>query len=159
MFGAINETTKLQSLSLGVVNLTGVDKDTLAAGINLLQSVELRAIILTDEQLNKMFGEIKETTKLQTLTLVGVKLSGVDKNTLAAGINQLQSVKMHYSCLLTDDQLNTMFGAINETTKLQSLSLGGINLRGVDKDILAAGINKLQSVKMHNSCLLTDEHE
>jgi len=150
LFETLESLSKLTNLWMhDGIDLTTLDTSLVVNTVLTIKTVHFRMCKLTAEQLNTLFVAINETTKLQTLTLDGVDLSGVDKDILAAGVNQLQRVQLLYRCKLTAEQLNNMFGTIDETTKLQTLTLNEVNLAGVDKDILAAGVNQLQRVELH----------
>ena len=149
MFETIASLSKLTSLWMpDFAYPATLDPSLLVNTLLAIETVDIPRCDLTVEQLNKLFGEINETTKLQSLILSGANLSGVDKDILTAGVNQLQSVELLHSCDLTDEQLNKLFGSIKETTKLQNLTLYWVDLRGVDEDILAAGINQLQRAEL-----------
>jgi len=137
MFETIASLSKLTSLWMHDFDLTTLDPSLLVKTLLAIETVDISRCKLTVEQLNKLFGAIKETTKLQTLSLRGVNLSGVDKDILAAGVNQLKSVqligaqldKWQVRALLTQAATKTNLGCLNIYLN------GGVGVT-VDKEML-----------------------
>ena len=104
------------------------------------------------EELDKLFETLSNLSKLTYLNMDGIQLTTSDPSLLVDAVIATNAVDLSM-CELTDEQLNRMFEAIDETTELETLILKGVNLSAVDQDILAAGVNKLESANLYETQL------
>jgi len=104
------------------------------------------------EELDKLFETLSNLSKLTYLNLDGIELTTSDPSLLVDAVIATNTVDLSM-CELNDEQLNGIFDAIDETTELETLILKGVDLSAVDKDILAAGVNKLESVNLYETQL------
>jgi len=106
----------------------------------------------SDEELNELFETLTNLSKLTYFNMEGIKLTNSDPRLLVNAMVTINTVDLSM-CELTDVQLNNMFTAIDETTKLRTLKLKGVDLSAANKDILAAGVNKLECVNLYETRL------
>jgi len=106
----------------------------------------------SDEELNKLFETLTNLSKLTYFNIEGFQLITSDPSLLVNAMLAINTVDLSM-CDLTGEQLNKMFGNIDETSKLRTLKLNGVDLSAADKDILAAGVNKLERVNLYQTQL------
>ena len=97
----------------------------------------------SDDDVNKLFETLRNLTKLTCFSMLRSQLTAVDPSLFVNTVLAIDTVVLFFS-KLTDEQLSMLFEAIDESSKLKNLELGGIDLSRVGQDILAAGVNKLK---------------
>merc|ERR1712129_487770 len=86
------------------------------------------------------------------LNMPGIDLTSLDPYLLAEIVtNKMDQVDLSH-CKLTDHQLNTIFREIDERFELH-VKISGVNLSNVDQDILAVGVNRLETAEMYKTQL------
>ena len=95
------------------------------------------------DDVNKLFETLRNLTKLTCFSMLRSQLAAVDPSLFVNTVLAIDTVLLS-SSNLTDEQLSMLFEAIDESSKLKNLELGGIDLSRVGQDILAAGVNKLK---------------
>ena len=71
IFAALHTSSQLKILRIGGNNLSSVDPDVLARGVNKLETVDMRETKLTKEQKTKILTQSLLTTNLKELTMWG----------------------------------------------------------------------------------------
>jgi len=135
-------------LSVGRADLNMLD-------INRVRGFERITIVNEDweeEDLEELLDSIMMLPKVFILNMPGIDLTSLNPDALAEIVtNKMEHVDMSH-CMLTDIQLDKLFGEIDEIFELQ-LQISGVNLSNVDKDTLAVGVNKLVKVEMYQTQL------
>jgi Leucine-rich repeat (LRR) protein len=83
---------------------------------------------------------------LTRLEIDHTDVSSADPNLLAKTVCKLEEVAMQYNCSLTELQLEAVFKAINDTSKLRILSMNSNNISSVNRAILANAVRFLEQV-------------
>ena len=116
-------------------------------GIKRVEHVEKLLIEYDDDwsegELNELFELLTSLPKLSSLVIDGIQLSPLSPSLFAEAVVNISFVDMSL-CEPTAEQLNMMFDEIDENSKLECLEMKGINMSQVDRNSLAAGINKLE---------------
>jgi len=106
----------------------------------------------SDKELNKLFKALTNLSKLTYLNMEGIQLNSSDPSLLVNAMLAINTVDLSM-CELTDEQLDKMFGNIDENCELRTLKLKGVDLSAADEDIFAAGVNKLERVNLYQTQL------
>jgi hypothetical protein len=134
-------------LELELSRLSYVDSRLLATLVNKLEYVDMDNCWLPRQKVNILFGQMSEGTMLKTLWINTSDLSGVDPETLATCINQLEAVSL-YACKLTNQQVIKVMARMSETTNLETLKVKNNDLSTVDPDTLARAVNNVKDVDL-----------
>jgi len=106
----------------------------------------------SEEELNSLFEILERLSKLAYLDMVSISLTHLVPSLLVKSLVKTQFVDLTY-CELTGDQLNQLFGALDDECELNSLVMQGVDMYAIDKDILAVGANQLGSVNLFHTQL------
>merc|ERR1719509_190870 len=126
-------------------NLSSVDPELLAQAVTQLEEVELVDTDLTPQQVTAICTAMSGNSMLKALDLSDNNLSLVDATILAQAVTQLEEVWL-WSTSLTLQQVEAICAALDTSSYLKILRIGGSNLSPVDPDVLARGVNKLETV-------------
>jgi len=145
----------------GIDIFEGSELDMLAIKrVEHVEEIRMRMILgdsdWTNDDVKKLFKTIKNLTKLTYFSMPSSDLTALDPSVFVNTLLAINNVNLT-GCKMTDEQLNWLFGAINENTKLHTLYLIEVNLSGVNRDILAAGMNKLKKVDLSMAKLDTKQ--
>ena len=143
VFAAIAEESPLKKLILGFDNLTTIEPAVLATAVCRLEEVKMINANITSEQAITMFTAICQGSQLKRLHITNSNLSTIEQGVLATAVNRMEEVTMkntqlstqHVSCILTQ--------CVEDDTKLKKLVLRGIDMTGVDQDIIRQVKEKL----------------
>ena len=122
LFEALKKLSKLTYLDMERVSLKLLDPNVFVEVVTNKKEVMISKCELTECQLNLMFGAIGKSSKLESLRLVGVDLSLVDAEKLAAGVNHLKSVNL-YNAQLGVHQVTELLREAGKRTMLDDLFL------------------------------------
>ena len=95
-------------------------------------------------------------SKLTRLDVDGLSLTSLSASLLVDAVININSVDLQCT-VLTCEQLNMLFSKTDENSKLKELQLDGVDLSQVDKDSLAAGVNKLKFADLYWTRLSMDQ--
>jgi len=111
----------------------------------------------TGDDVKKLFETMKKNLKKLTEFHTNCSdLTALDSCVFVNTLLAINSVNLN-GCEMTEEQLNELFGAIDETTKMKSLYMYGSNMTGVNEDILAAAINQQKRVELSWTLLDTKQ--
>jgi len=133
-------------------NLSAVDPELLAQAVTQLDEVVLENTRLTPQQVTAICTAITGNSQLKTLDLWGNNLSSADAGILAQAVTQLEKVELGYT-RLTPQQVEAIFAALDTSSQMKILRIRSNNLSSVDPDVLARGVNKLETVDMRDTDL------
>ena len=134
---------KLRRLVTDTNTLTEVEPDLLARAVGRLEEVNLGSTSLTSPQVCAIFAVIATGSKLRNLNIGHNNLSAVTPATLAKAVAGLDEVTM-FVTYLTNDQMEAIFGAIDKTSRLRKLNIGGNNLSCLEPGLLARAVVELE---------------
>jgi len=137
LFETMNKNlTRLTEFHTNCSDLAALDLSLFINTVLAINTVNLIGGELTDEQLNGLFGAIDETSKMQTLYIHGTDLMGVNKDILAAGINQLKRVKLSTFTNLDTEQVTVLLTHAGKQSNLDRLDIAKYFSFCVDKEIV-----------------------
>ena len=110
----------------------------------------LRTTHLTSQQVEAIFAALHTSSQLKILRIQDNDLSSVDASILAQAVTQLEEVELG-DTHLTPQQVEAIFAALETSSQLKILRIGDNNLSSVDPDVLARGVNKLETVHMNHT--------
>merc|ERR1719319_738619 len=89
IFAALDTSCKMKILKIQNNNLSSVDPDVLARGVNKLKEVDLVDTDLTPQQVEAIFAALDTSCKMKILKIQNNNLSSVDPDVLARVTNKL----------------------------------------------------------------------
>ena len=110
---------------------------------------------LTLQQLTDVLKSVI-TSSLQELLLTGVDLSSVPESSLARAVTSVTRASLAKT-KLTGSQVTSVLAANLGRSRLRHLDLGQCRLGGVDSEVMALSLSRLQSVNMYNSLVTRDQ--
>ena len=108
--------TKLKVLSIGCVNISGVNPEFLAAGLNKVNTARLCNTAITTEQLEALFTVMAERSELKEVDLGHNNLAEVNADVLAHGKKNIDTVKL-YERNLSGNQIETLIRHVGNKLK------------------------------------------
>ena len=144
-----SEQKSRNKLVIGANDLSGVDPEILVKAITNLEKMDVGRAKLTKQQAVAMMTAISQGSKLASLEIGLNDLSGVDPGILAKVVTRLGSLDID-STNLTQQQVVAVITAVCERNNMANLSMARNNLSGVDPEILAKAVTKLET--LHISC-------
>jgi len=158
VFGAIMEHEAIRELNISQNQISRVNPDTLARAVNTMEAVNLFNAKLTPAQVQALYTQISQGTKLRLVSMGHVDISGVPPAITGAALNRLNIAKLCNSNITTS-QLEAILKLMAQGTALQEVDLGHNNLAEVSPDILAPGVNMIQVVKLYDTGLTRQQIE
>jgi len=124
LFTALCNNSQLKKLGVGYSNLSSVEPRLFAKAITSLEDVDLGNTDITNVQAQELFIEICQNCSLKKLDLYRNNLSHVDPAVLATAVNRLEDVDLTRT-MLSNEQIFSILGQVQEDTKLTTLWLRG----------------------------------
>ena len=121
-FKSVTRLSNLTRLTVDDLCLTSLRPSLFVDAVINIYSVDLQCIVLTGEQLNMLFSNMNESSKLKELQLDGVDMSQVDIDILAAGVNKLKFADLYWTHL-SIDQVTALLREAGKQTELTTLHL------------------------------------
>jgi len=144
----------LKEMVIEYTNLSTLNPELLAQAVTKLEEVRIGYNPLTPEQFTAICLAVKGNSQLKTLHLYNniCSLGSVDAKILAQAVTKLEEVNLR-KINLTSKQVEAIFAALDTSSRLKTLNICGNNLSSVDLDVLARGVNTLQTVDMRQTQL------
>ena len=147
---------KLRQLILAGNDLSDVNHNGLALMVTDLVALDLTETKLCKEQVDAIFSKLAESPgKLKKLVLEGIDLREVEAELIAGMVTEVKWLNIK-GTRLTTIQLDQIFETLAEGPgNLRNLKIDYNDLRGVDPDVMANAVNRLDSVSMSDMPFLT----
>jgi len=110
----------------------------------------------SEEELEKLFESIKNLSELTYLDMWGMPLKLVDPKLFTEVVINIEEVDLS-KCELSKQQMDMLFGSINDSTRIKDLQIKEVDMSLVDADKLSAGVNQLETVNMQQTQLLVGQ--
>jgi len=110
----------------------------------------------SEEDLEKLFESIKNLSELTYLDMWGMPLKLVDPKLFTEVVINIEEVDLS-KCELSKQQMDMLFGSINDSTRIKDLQIKEVDMSLVDADKLSAGVNQLETVNMQQTQLLVGQ--
>ena len=120
LFEQMARETKLKVLSMGCVNISGVNPEVVSAGLNKINTARLCNTAVTTKQLDALFKAMADKTQLKEIDLGHNNLAGVDAEVLYKGLKKIETVKL-YDTNLSRRQIEYILG--NTGNQLKTLDI------------------------------------
>ena len=111
-----------------------------------------------EEEAEAVFNAILEHDGIKELNISQNEISKVNPETLAKAVNTMEQVNL-FNAKLTSPQCEALFQEMAQDTKLKMLSIGCVNISGVNPEILAVGLNKVQTARLCNTAITKEQLE
>lgn len=167
LFQHITEESKMKCLEISGYDLRNPDSEAFA-NCSKLEEIQLDLCELNSDQMAAFFKECAERTKLKKFYLGFAlnfehhgfhQLHHVDPTLFASGISNIEKVTLH-SFGGAHRQMEELFKTISKESKIKEITLRqSWCLAGVDPDVLAIGLNKLEKVDISNLNLEKEQLE
>merc|ERR1719186_1239860 len=157
IFSKLEETNMLRILDWSE-NFVCISPTTLASVLSRLDAVDLSycSLNISDEQKEAFFTALaNKEGSTKFINFDSTRLSSVDPVTLARGLIKVETLDLQYT-YLTQQQVTEFFKLLAAgASKLKKLEMSyeGSNLEMIDEEILATGVNRLESAKFSSSRL------
>ena len=146
----------------GRVQIPAIKLELLSKASASMEVVNLSNMMVTSNEneavFSKIFKPICEESKLKKLDVSNNDLSSVEPGLMAKLVQNLEYIDL-ITTGLTNQQTDSIFRAINETSKLKFLSIRNNNLSSVKPEILAAAMAKLEEVDINGSDLTREQEQ
>jgi len=129
LFESMTRLSKLSYLALDGISVTSLSPSLFVEAVVNIASVDLSFCELTVGQMNLLFDKIDENVKIEYLEMKGVDMSQVDKDSLAAGVNQLEFANL-YQTQLSMEQVTALLRESGIQSNLISLYLDSNTIEG-----------------------------
>jgi len=141
------ETSKIKKLDLERNDLSEVDPEVLGESMSILEDVDLTETKLSTLHLTKIFTHVmKDSSKLKKINLQLTRLSDVDTELLAKGVNRMELVDLGYANLSVDHVKSILTHVMEQDSKLKTLYLEFGRLTYLDSQFLAKAVHRLEDV-------------
>jgi len=110
----------------------------------------------SEEELEKLFESMKKLSELTFLDMWGMPLKLVDPKLFTEVVINIEEVDLS-KCKLSKQQMDVLFGSINDSTRIKDLQIKEVDMSLVDADKLSAGVNQLETVNMQQTQLLVGQ--
>jgi len=110
----------------------------------------------SEEELEKLFESIKTLSELTYLDMWGMRLKLVDPGLFTEVVINIEEVDLS-KCELSKQQMDMLFGSIDDSTRIKDLQIKEVDMSLVDADKLSAGVNQLETVNMQQTKLLVGQ--
>ena len=158
VFSAILEHEGIRELNISQNEISKVNPETLAKAVNSMEQVNLFNAKLTSMQCEALFQQMSQDTKLKILSIGCVNISGINPEVLAIGLNKVRIARL-CNTDITTKQLEALFRAMKTKSELKEVDLGHNNLATVNSEVLAEGIKNIETVKLYDTILSTNQIE
>ena len=111
-----------------------------------------------EEEAEAVFQAIQDHEGIKELNISQNEISKVNPITLAKAVNSMEHVNL-FNAKLTSEQLQALFKQMARETKLKVLSIGCVNISGVNPEDMSAGLNKVNTARLCNTAITTDQLE
>ena len=111
-----------------------------------------------EEEAEAVFQAIKEHEGIKELNISQNEISKVNPLTLANAVNNMEQVNL-FNAKLASQQCEELFHQMARDTKLKVLSIGCVNISGVNPENIEAGLNKLNTARLCNATITTEQLE
>ena len=150
VFRAIQEHEGIKELNISQNEISKVNPTTLAKAVNSMEKVNLFNAKLTNKQIEALFEEMSQETKLKVLSIGCVNISGVNPEVVSAGLNKVNTARL-CNTAITTKQLEALLQAMADRTELKEIDLGHNNLSEVNAELLKNGVNNIETVKLYDT--------
>jgi len=137
----------LKHLDIGDNSCPMPNMDLVASAVCKLEACTLSLSGLEAEQVDIILTAIRDTDDiaLKYLDIGSIQNTGVQKDLMASAFSKLEGVSLHGSRLIPE-QIEAILTAVNNgDTKLKGLDMGKNELQGVDPDLFAGAVCKLET--------------
>jgi len=157
IFTSVSEGgSTLQHLNISYNNLSRLSVVLSARAVSRLATLDVSYTALTPDQAVTILTAVSEGYTLTKLYLGGNDLSLVEPVLLAHVVTKLESLDVRHTDLITK-QVETVLGAICQGSRMRNLDISGNVLSGVDPEIVARAVSRLESVSLEDTSL-SKEH-
>jgi len=111
-----------------------------------------------ENEAEAVFQAIQDHEGINELNISQNEISKVNATTLAKAVNNMEKVNL-FNAKLTITQINALFEHMARETKLKVLSMGCVNISGVNPEVLSAGLNKVNTARLCNTAITTKQLE
>ena len=140
--------TNLKTVELEQADLTSVPPKVFSQALARLQSVDLSAVEVRQDQVVALVERVAQGSSLTHLDLSSHDLSSIPPHTLARAVTSLKKVDVS-SCSLSERQVHAiLLGLATGSTTKELYMTQTPGLASVPPEILAAGVNSLQRVAL-----------
>ena len=110
LFQTLMAQDSIKDITIESSDLSIISDDILANSLAKMRFIELNSTNLTSRQLSALFLLLKDSTRLEEITLTRNIMSHVPAEDLARSLSRLKKVKLEYSYLTSDQcrQILTM---------------------------------------------------
>jgi len=139
VFTVLLTQTCLRGLTIKSFDLSFLDEETLSQGFARIRCLDLSNTSLTPTQLTTLFNLLKDSEELEELVLRGSLLSHVPADDLARTLSRLRKVRLEYSYLTTEQCMQLLTAALDETNNnLELLKFGAFSFSWRDGQVLSS---------------------
>ena len=156
LFESILSTSKKRRLRICSVDLSKLPSPLLSSVIARCDSVDLSFSSLSPQQLTDVLKGVITASSLQELHLTGVDLSSMPEPSLARAVTSVTRASLAKT-KLTGSQVTSVLAANLGRSRLRHLDLGQCRLAGVDSEVMALSLSRLQSVHLYNTLVTRDQ--
>jgi len=111
-----------------------------------------------EEEAEAVFQAIEDHEGISELNISQNEISKVNPTTLAKIVNSMEKVNL-FNAKLTNVQIEALFEQMARETKLKVLSMGCVNISGVNPKVVSAGLNKVNTARLCNSAITTEQQD
>lgn len=157
---ALGQGCRLRSLGLGWTDVSGVEAVLLARAVAALEETSLENVLLTPRQATFLCIALSEDNRLTKINLSQNDLSVVPTRLLVQAVTRVEQVNLR-GARLTGEQVTAIFAALaSGPCQLAALDMSFIDLKGPERsegsrglrhvpaELLAKGINRLESATL-----------
>jgi len=152
----------LREIDLGFINMEGVELELLVKSLAQLKLVLLYRAKLTTQQCVAFLTKIKDSTRLEVLSLHGINLARVNSTLLANAVKSPKLKKVNFmDTKLSENQRIVVLRAVKDS-KLDTLNVHGLNLgENGSTDLwsldLSTAVNHLTRINLWKTSLSTNQ--
>ena len=156
-FNIMAEKTSIQRFSIFNNNLSSIQPNIIAKGINHLEELVMVGCSLTREQALLIFNSLNEQTTIKKLNLCHTDLSSINTELLTSIIKKLEHIKINNNHLSSEQMISILHPCAENGSNLKILILRNTSLTDIDPELLSTALRNMKKVELNNCSLKPEQ--